>query len=196
MDGDLADLKELVRLKENYGAVLIIDEAHATGVLDLSGLEEKIDVITGTFSKALGALGGFAAASKIITEYLINTSRSFIFATALPPSVCAAALEALNVLREEPIFRERLWKNIRQLHSELRKAVAETGPEASPIFPYIVGPEKEALRLSEYLLENGILVPAVRTPAVPKGKARLRITLSSAHTDEQISKLASLLKKV
>jgi len=201
MDGDLADLAELVRLKEKYDCLLVVDDAHGTGVLGLNGrgaaedenLEEKIDVMTGTLSKTLGCLGGFAAASEDIIDYLINTSRPFIFATALPPMICAGALEALHIIEELPELRYQLWRNIQRMHSGLAASGFETGPIQSPIFPVGIGSEKEALEISEQLLNQGILVPAVRYPTVPKGKARLRVTVSAAHSDEEIERFIGAL---
>lgn len=204
MDGDLSDLGELARLKEQYQALLVVDDAHGTGVLGLNGhgaaedlkLESQIDVIVGTFSKALGCLGGFAAGSSEIIDYLINRSRSFIFATALPPMICAAALEALTLVEEEPALRHRLWQNIQKMHSGLIAAGFEMGPITSPIFPVMVGEEKAALDLSRSLLDKGFLVPAVRYPTVAKGKARLRVTVSAAHSEKDIEKFLETLKSL
>ncbi len=202
MDGDLADLHALVRIKEQYDCLLVVDDAHGTGVLGLHGrgacedlkLEEKIDCITGTLSKAFGCLGGFAAASTEIIDYLINFSRPFIFATAMPPMLCAAALAALEVVQTEPEIRHRLWHHIQKMHDGLKSIGFETGLIFSPIFPVVIGLEKRALQLSDALLEQGILVPAVRYPTVPKGKARLRVTVSAAHREEDIQKLLRALQ--
>lgn len=202
MEGDLADLNELVRLKERYEAELIIDDAHGTGVFGPEGrgavdLETgpRIDVIMGTLSKALGVFGGFAAASGPLIEHLINFSRPFIFATAPPPVLAAAALEALRLIREEPALRERLWKNVDEVRRFLKgKGFALETP--SPIFPLILGEEKEALRVSEELLKRGLLIPAIRYPTVPKGKARLRLTVSAAHTGTDLEKLFVVLNEV
>ncbi|HXV28178.1 MAG TPA: 8-amino-7-oxononanoate synthase [bacterium] len=202
MDGDLADLQALVRIKERYEAFLLVDDAHGTGVLGLEGkgaaedlkIEEKIDCVAGTLSKALGCVGGFAAASPETIDYLINFSRPFIFATALPPAICQAALTALEVLRTEPEIRHRLWQNIQKMHEGLLASGFASGPIGSPIFPVMIGPEKEALRLSDALFELGLLVPAVRYPTVPKGKARLRVTVSASHSEQDIRKLIRALE--
>ncbi len=201
MDGDLADFQEIVRLKKTYGCLWIADDAHGTGVfgqqgggaLEDTGLEPAADVITGTLSKALGALGGFAAASATLIDYLINKARPFIFATALPPVLCAAGLEALQVVQEEPELRYALWRNIQRMHEFLKAGGWALEPLASPILPLVVGAEGDALALSERLLERGFLVPAIRYPTVPKGKARLRITLSAAHTPEDIARFTACL---
>ncbi|MDD5217988.1 MAG: 8-amino-7-oxononanoate synthase [Candidatus Omnitrophica bacterium] len=203
MDGDLADLQELVRIKSLYDCLLVVDDAHGTGVLGREGrgaiedwhLEDRIDVITGTLSKTIGCLGGFAAASEGLIEYLINFSRPFIFATALPPPLCAAALEALKVMREEPELKFRLWQNVQKLHQGILSAGFEMEPVSSPILPIIVGAEKAALTMSEALLRQGILVPAVRYPTVPKGKARLRVTVSAAHRDEDLNHFTQALTR-
>ena len=203
MDGDLADLSELVRIKKKYGCFLIADDAHGTGVLGLFGrglaedqkLEGHIDIVTGTLSKALGTLGGFAAGSSLMMDYLINKARSFIFATSLPPALCAAALEAIWVIESEPEIRRKLWKNVQVLHEGLSKQGWPLGPITSPILPLLIGDEKKALQVSEALLEQGILIPAIRTPTVPKGKARLRITVSAAHDEAHIQKLLKILAK-
>jgi 7-keto-8-aminopelargonate synthetase-like enzyme len=201
MDGDLADLKALVRLKTQYECFLVVDDAHGTGVLGLDGrgaaedlnLEDKIDCIVGTLSKAIGCLGGFAAASSQMIDYFINTARPFIFATSLPPLLCAAALRALEMIEEKPEIRRRLWQNIQKMHEGLKAAGFQMPPITSPIFPIIIGSEKEALQVSESLLDHGILVPAVRYPTVPKGRARLRVTVSASHTSEEIERLVHAL---
>ncbi len=204
MDGDLADISELVRLKEKYNTLLVLDDAHVTGVFpDPQGnpaidqnLCAKVDVITGTLSKAAGLIGGFAAASIQTVEYLINFSRPFIFATALPPAVCRAAHEAFDVMKEEPALRLKLWANAERLKKGFQSLGIEI-PEgnASPILPVILGTEEKALAVSEKLLSRGVLVPAVRYPTVPKGKARLRVTASAAHNEGDIRFLLEALKE-
>ena len=150
---------------------------------------------TGTFSKALGSLGGFAAADQAILETLINKARPFIFATALPPVLCAAIQEAIAVFQEEPEIRHRLWRNIQRLHAVLKEAGLESAPLASPILPVGVGGEEQALGFSQRLLERGFFVPAIRYPAVAKGRARLRLTVSAAHTPEDIEALGRALSE-
>ena len=202
MDGDLADLEALIRIKKNYGALLVVDDAHGTGVLGLNGrgigedegLDKEIDVVVGTLSKAIGCLGGFAVGSEKIINYLINHARPFIFATALPPSIAAAAYEAISVIETEPQVRHMLWKNIQMMHKGLTDLGFEQAAIRSPIFPLMIGDEKEALQISDRLLKLGFLVPAIRTPTVAKGKARLRVTVSAAHSENDISKILSALK--
>lgn len=204
MDGDLADLEELVRICRKYDCLLVADDAHGTGVLGRSGrgaaedtgTSGKIDIMMGTLSKAAGCLGGFAAGSTEMMEYLVNFSRPFIFATSLPPALCAAALEAFHIMEKEPGLRSRLWENAHKIHEGLTAIGLKIGLLTSPILPIIIGPENEAVRMSERLLEEGVLVPAIRTPTVPKGKARLRITVSALHTDEDIERLIAAFKKI
>jgi 8-amino-7-oxononanoate synthase len=202
MDGDLADLGRLVRLKEKYQALLVVDDAHGTGVFGTKGrgaadgeVLEKIDVVVGTLSKALGVFGGFAAATNALVERFINFSRPFIFATAPPPALAAASLAALHVVQEERSLAERLWRNAQRVGNFL-SANGFGAKSPSPIFPILIGRESEAVRISESLLNEGILIPAIRYPTVPKGKARLRLTVSAAHTDEDLDKLFRALDRV
>ncbi len=189
MDGDSADLDELIRLKEKYNCLLLIDDAHGIGVYGpegrgaTEGREEKIDLIVGTLSKALGVFGGFVTGSSILIEHLINFSRPFIFATAPPPALCAAALKSLQLIQNDSSFREKLWRNVDRFETQNR----------SPIVPFIVGDEKKALEISDKLLEEGILIPAIRYPTVARGRARLRITVSAAHSEEDFEKLKRAL---
>ncbi len=197
MDGDLADSARLVKLKERYDALLILDDAHGTGVLGLegrgavegTGLESRVDVFTGTFSKSLGAVGGFAAVSSRLGEYLINRARTFIFATALPPALCAAILKGLEIIRRDPYLRKWLWHNAETVHVGLQKLGYELPPLTSPILPVVLGDEKKTLAMASALQERGFLIPAIRYPTVARGKARLRITLSAAHRKEDMDRL-------
>jgi 8-amino-7-oxononanoate synthase len=201
MDGDLADIARLISLKKKHGAFLVLDDAHGTGVMGLSGrgategFEHEIDIITGTLSKAAGCLGGFAAASGPIVDYLINFSRPFIFATSMPPALCAAAREALDIMEKEPKWRLKLWENIETMRGLLKKAGFSVPAEKSPILPIVIGTEELALKAAENLLIQGLLIPAVRTPTVAKGKARLRVTISAAHEKEDLSRLSMALHK-
>lgn len=195
MDGDLADLKSLIRLKKKYGALLVVDDAHGTGILGkqgrgaTEGFSGGIDILMGTLSKAIGVFGGFVAADKILIDALVNFARPFIFATALPPHLCEAAREALCVIEEEPALRKKLWANIHHVHKGLTElGLSVVKPEAA-IIPVGVGDEGKAIEIFEKILAKGIFIPAVRYPTVPKGKARLRITVSAAHTGPHIARL-------
>jgi len=195
MDGDLAPLAEIVELKEKYGAWLMIDEAHATGLYgphrrglaESLGLEDKIDITLGTLSKALGCAGGFVVGSQALIDYLRNRARSLIYSTALPPVVCAAASAAVDFVMSDEGHkrRDRLWRNVSELKEGL-SALGVSNESRSPIIPIIVGDESAAVEMSAALYERGIFVPAIRFPTVPKAKARLRVTVSAAHSKEQI----------
>lgn len=199
MDGDLADLGELIRLKDKYDALLVVDDAHGTGVVGANGrgateppgIAEGVDVIMGTLSKAIGGLGGFVASKKCLIDYLINFARPFIFATALPPVLCEAAYEAFCVVEEEPSLKETLWNNIRAVEQGLRATGFQQTPAESAILPIVLGDEKKAVSVFERLLAEGLFIPAVRYPTVPKGKARLRVTVSACHSPSDIQKLMS-----
>jgi len=204
MDGDIAELQELVGLKKKHDAFLIVDDAHGMGVLgkegsgalEEDGLEKEVDLITGTLSKSLGCLGGFVSGSETVINYLINHARPFIFATALPPLVCAAALEGLRIIRSQPELRKKLWSNIHYFKSVLSEKGIKLPAITSAIFSIIIGEEKEALKVSQQLAEMGYLVPAVRYPAVSKGKARLRVTVSACHDERQIEGFAAALSSI
>lgn len=181
MDGDLAPLPELSRLAKRYDAILMTDDAHATGVLELNN---PADVVMGTLSKAVGSLGGFVAGSAELIDYLRNKARSFIYTTALPPAVCAASLAALEIIATQPELRQKLWDNIRLLSPRAESAV----------IPLVVGDAAETLRLSAELFDRGFFVSGIRPPTVPAGESRLRLTVTAAHTKEEIECLASLLQ--
>ena len=210
MDGDLAPLPNIVELARRYKAMLMVDDAHGTGVLGKKGkgtvehygLEREVDIQMGTLSKALGGIGGFVTGSKTLIEYLKNRSRPFIYTTALPPAACAAAIEALRIVKEEPSRREALWRNVRYLQEGLKSGrgvlqYAPTGlqvPEVeSPIFPIAIGDAKEAVSLSKSLFEKGLWVTAIRPPTVPEGTSRLRVTVTSEHTQEHMQALLHAL---
>ena len=202
MDGDRADLKKLIRLKKKYGALLIVDDAHGTGVFGKTGpgatarFSKGIDVIMGTLSKAIGGLGGFVAADKELIDHLINFARPFIFATALPPVLCETAREAFCIIEEEPALLKKLWANIREVHEGLTGLGFRLAKPESAVLPIIIGDEKKTLEAFEKLLAQGIFIPAVRYPTVPKGKARLRVTVSAAHTADDIQELLRAFKSL
>ncbi|MGA2603080.1 MAG: 8-amino-7-oxononanoate synthase [Verrucomicrobiia bacterium] len=197
MDGDLAPLAEIVALKERHGAWLMIDEAHATGLYarnrrglaEAAGVEDKIEITLGTLSKALGCLGGFVVGSQPLIDFLRNRARSFIYSTALPPAVCAAAGAAVDFVMSDAGHerRDRLWRNVSELKQGL-SALGIQNESRSPIIPIIIGDEKAAVEISGKLCERGVLVPAIRFPTVPKGKARLRVTVTAAHEPPDIKR--------
>jgi len=197
MDGDLAPLAEIVALKEKHGAWLMIDEAHATGlyasnrrgIAEAAGVEEQIDITLGTLSKALGCAGGFVVGSQPLIDFLRNRARSLIYSTALPPAVCAAAAAAVDFVMGEEGHqrRDQLWRNVSALKNGL-SAVGIPNESRSPIIPIIIGEESAAVEVSRQLQDHGIFVPAIRFPTVPKGKARLRVTVTAAHQQTDIER--------
>jgi 8-amino-7-oxononanoate synthase len=207
MDGDHAPLRELIELKKRFGVLLMLDEAHAVGVIGPNGrglaaeedVSEEIDVQMGTLSKALGASGGYICGSRTLIDWLINRARSFIYSTAPPPAIAAAALVAVNFLAS-PEGEERrllLWQRIRLMQQLLprTKLKEEDVAASSAIFPLIVGDEKATLDLAAALQGEGFLVPAIRYPTVAKGAARLRITVTAAHKASQIEALCEMIKR-
>ncbi len=204
MDGDLAPLPELVILAENYDCTLIIDEAHATGTIGPGGkglaayygLENKVPVIMGTMSKALGCFGAFIAGSGELRKYLINFSRSFIYTTALPPGVLASALQALTVLEEEPGLVEKLQNNAVYLRDGLKKLGCRVNEYPTPIIPIIIGRAETALKAAELLRQEGLMVTAIRPPTVPSSSSRVRLTVMATHTRDDLDFALGAFKKV
>ena len=205
MDGDTAPLPEIIALKEHYGALLFVDEAHAIGVRGLPGqrmggllgelgLADRVDIQMGTLGKAVGAAGGYLCGSRVLIDYLLHRARSFIYTTASPASMAAAARAGLHIIHSEEgeALAMRLWDNIQKL-SESLSLKGLKKPEGA-ILPLMLGDEEKALEASRQLLEAGIFVPAIRYPTVARGTARLRLTVSAAHTSEQIEHLKSVFK--
>jgi glycine C-acetyltransferase/8-amino-7-oxononanoate synthase len=203
MDGDVAPLEEIVELAQRYDARVMVDEAHGTGAIGPggrgavaeAGLEDEIDLIVGTLGKALGSYGAYVCCDAQIAKYLINTARTLIFSTALSPPAVAAAMAALELLREQPRRVEKLQRNA----AVLREALAGEGlpvPEGTTqILPVIVGDAGEAVRASERALENGVFAQAIRPPTVPAGGSRLRLTVMASHTRSELRDAARLLAK-
>ncbi len=201
MDGDRAPLKELVALKSQYDCLFMVDEAHATGIfgengaglVEEQGLSSDMDLIMGTFSKALGGFGAYLAASREVKEYLINTCRSFIYSTALPPAVLAANLAALALIKEEPHRRVKLLENSAYFRSALKKKGFEVKGE-SQIIPVIIGENHKTKALAELLRKKGYWVLPIRPPTVPQGEARLRFSLTFHHDKETLERLVDDIK--
>ena len=208
MDGDRAPLRDLIELKKRFGALLMLDEAHAVGVIGANGrglaaeenVSGEVDVQMGTLSKALGTSGGYICGSRNLIEWLINRARSFIYSTAPPPAIAVAAHAAVNFLEslEGEERRLLLWERINLLRELLSvNAVNKERSDAgSAIFPWIVGDEQAALDLASALKSEGFLVPAIRYPSVAKGSARLRITVTAAHDENQIRALCQMIKQL
>jgi len=201
MDGSAAPLAALADLCGRQGAMLLVDEAHALGVLGPTGagLAEElgaawaVTATVGTLSKALGGVGGFVAARREVIDLIVNRARSFIYTTALPAAACEAARAALDILRAEPERRERLRALSRSLRDRLRQAGLDVPEGETPIVPVVVGEPERALALAAALLEKGIFCPAIRPPTVPPGTSRLRISLTAEHTEEDVERLAGAL---
>ena len=200
MDGDLAKLPELLRIAKENDCLLMIDEAHATGVLGKTGrgLAEHYgcahaDVTVGTLSKAVAAEGGFVAGPKQLTEFLKNKSRSFIFTTAMAPAVAAAACNNLRYIDAHPERVQNLRDNVKFFCDALRREGVNVEQSPSAIVPIVIGDEAKAMQVSAKLQEQGILIPAIRYPTVAKGQARLRASLMATHTQEQLQTAASII---
>jgi 8-amino-7-oxononanoate synthase len=201
MHGDLAPLPELARLAEAYDCMLLIDEAHATGVLgqrgrgvaELLGVEDRVHVRVGTLSKALGCHGGFVSGSRRLIDWLVNRARPYVFSTAGPAAGAAAALTALDIVAAEPQRRTRLLEMAHALRRRLREQGWDAGRSESQIVPIFVGDSAAALRLAATLRDKGLWVPAIRPPTVPRGQACLRMSLSCGHTPEMIERLCAEL---
>ena len=199
MDGDIAPLDKLYELGKEYNALLMVDDAHSTGVLGNGrgtahhfGLTD-VDVQLGTLSKALGSVGGYVAGRKELIEYLVNYSRSFIFSTALSPADIGAALEALTIVKNEPLVVEQLNENTAYMANKLQSMGIECDDE-TPIFPIIVGDNERALLLAYELELRGIIITAIRPPTVPVGESRLRMTVTASHSQEQLDYVANTLR--
>ncbi|MDS9473182.1 8-amino-7-oxononanoate synthase [Sporosarcina pasteurii] len=194
MDGDIAPLPEIVALAKKYNAYIMVDDAHATGVLgecgggtiDYFGLQHEVDFIVGTLSKAVGTEGGFVAGSSLAIQYLRNRARTFIFQTALSPGVIEAAREGIRLIQHEPERRQRLLKNAHFLYTNLARQGFTISPSNTPIISLLIGDANQAVEFSEQLMEEGIYIPAIRPPTVPQGSSRLRITVMATHTEEQL----------
>lgn len=200
MDGDHAPLRDIVEMKEKYGAWLMVDEAHATGLYGANrrglaeevGISEQIEVQMGTLGKALGAAGGYICGSRKLIDYLVNRARSLIFSTAPVAAAVAAATAGIELVRspEGESRRNTLWQNVSKMKSKLDLKTS-AGPSA--IIPLLIGDEAKAMEVAATLFEKDILIPAVRYPSVARGKARLRLTVSAAHTVDEIEQLAAAL---
>ncbi|MGZ4208400.1 MAG: glycine C-acetyltransferase [Actinomycetota bacterium] len=196
MDGDIAPLPDLVKVAEAHGAIMMIDDAHASGVLGPGGkgtvahfgLQGRVDIQVGTLSKALGSLGGYIAGPKHLSDYLANRGRPFLFSTSHPPAVVAAALAALDVMTDEPDRIERLWANTRYFQDGLHALGFDTGASETPITPVIVGEDRAAAEFARRLWDDNVFCPAIVFPTVPRGRARVRAILTAAHTTTDLDR--------
>jgi glycine C-acetyltransferase len=204
MDGDIGPLPALVEVAERHGAIMMVDDAHSSGVLgrngrgtvDHFGLHGRVQVQVGTLSKAIGALGGYVCGSKDLIEYLYHRARPFLFSTSHPPAVTAACLAAFALLEEEPERVARLWSNTEYYKRLLREAGFDTGVSETPITPILCGETRVAMDFSQALFEAGLWATGIGFPTVPKGKARVRTIVTSEHTEAQLQQSVEILSRV
>ncbi len=194
MDGDIAPLPGIIAAAERYGAIIMLDDAHASGVLGEQGrgtaehfnLEGRVQVQMGTLGKAFGSFGAYAAGDRSLIAYLRNKARGYIYSTALPPAVCAASLAAVSIIRSEPERREQLWKNRQKFVQGLGALGISAAPSESPIIPLVIGDAGRTLEASRLLFEEGIFASAIRPPTVPDGTSRVRVTLTAVQSEDDI----------
>ncbi len=204
MDGDIGALPELCDVADEFGCIMMVDDAHASGVfgrngrgtVDHFGLHGRVDVQVGTLSKAIGALGGYVAGSKALVEFLYHRARPFLFSTSHPPAVAAACLGAIEVLETEPQLIERLWDNTRFFKSGLQALGFNTGTSESPITPVIVGDAARAMKLSDELFQEGVFAQGIGFPTVARDKARVRTIVTATHTRDELQFALDAFEKV
>ncbi len=196
MDGDIAPLPAIVERAERFGALVMVDDAHASGVLGENGrgsvnhfgLDGRVDLQMGTLSKAIGVLGGYVAGAQPVRDFLIHRARPFLFSTSHPPGVAAACIAAIDVLLAEPERIDRLWKNTARFKAGLKRLGFDTGASETPITPVIVGKGAVAMELSDRLFKLGVFAQGIGFPTVPEGRARIRTIVTSVHTDAQLDR--------
>ncbi|HYF12188.1 MAG TPA: glycine C-acetyltransferase [Actinomycetota bacterium] len=204
MDGDIAPLPALVEVAEKHDAIMMIDDAHASGVLgtagagtvDHFGLHGRVDIQVGTLSKAIGVLGGFIAGPTQLIEWLVNRGRPFLFSTSAPPAVVAACVEALEIIRDEPERLERLWQNTRTFKAGLHELGFDTGDSETPITPVITGDEATTQTFARRLFEEGVFTPAIVYPTVMKGRARVRTIVTADHAEADLEEALAVFGRV
>src|SRR5499427_10017509 len=209
MDGDIGPVDKLAVLAEKYGAIMMVDDAHASGVLGRNGrgsidhfnMHGRVDVQVGTLSKAIGALGGYVCGSRDLIDYLYHRARPFLFATSHPPSVAATCIAAFDILEQEPERIERLWTNSRYFKQQLTSAGFDVGgvntpATETPITPVIIGEGRVAMDYSRALFKEGVFAPGIAFPTVPEGKARIRTIMTATHTKDELEKALEVLETV
>ncbi len=204
MDGNIAPLPEIVELAERYDALVMVDDAHASGVLGKAGrgtvnhfgLDGRVALQVGTLSKAIGVLGGYVACEQHVKDYLIHKGRPFLFSTSHPPAVVEANREALRVMEEETVLFERLWENTEFFKQGLRDLGFDIGTSTTPITPVIVGDEARCHELSDRLRQEGVFAQGIAFPTVAKGKARVRTIVTAEHTREDLTTALAAFEKV
>jgi 8-amino-7-oxononanoate synthase len=204
MEGDIADLPNIVKLAKTYDARVMVDDAHAVGVLGAGGrgtaehfgLEDQVDLIMGTYSKSLAAIGGFVAGSKLVIDFIKHIGRSMIFSASLPPSLVASVSVALDIIEEQPQLRAQLWKNTHKMLKSYKELGYDTGASETPIVPIIIKDDMKVYSMCKFLFENGVFVNPVVSPAVPPGRELLRTSYMATHTEEQLDRVLAAFKKV
>jgi glycine C-acetyltransferase len=204
MDGDLGALPELCALAEEFGCIMMVDDAHASGVFGANGrgtidhfnMHGRVDIQVGTLSKAFGALGGYVAGSRALIEFLYHRARPFLFSTSHPPAVAAACIAAIDVLLEEPQIIDRLWENTRFFKAGLESLGFNTGVSESPITPVIVGDAALAMALSDRLFEKGVFAQGIGFPTVARDKARVRTIVMASHTRSDLEQALEVFAAV
>nr|MDH3082408.1 glycine C-acetyltransferase [Bacillus subtilis]WGD88901.1 glycine C-acetyltransferase [Bacillus subtilis] len=202
MDGNIAPLPDIVELAEKYDAFVMVDDAHASGVLGENGrgtvnhfgLDGRVHIQVGTLSKAIGVLGGYAAGSKVLIDYLRHKGRPFLFSTSHPPAVTAACMEAIDVLLEEPEHMERLWENTAYFKAMLVKMGLTLTKSETPILPILIGDEGVAKQFSDQLLSHGVFAQSIVFPTVAKGKARIRTIITAEHTKDELDQALDVIE--
>ena len=204
MEGDIINLPELVKTAKEYGARILVDDAHGVGVMGETGagtaqhfgLIDEVDMTMGTFSKSFASLGGFIAGDAKIIDFIKHTARTLIFSASIPPSNAAAVIAALDIVESEPERRENLWKNARRMKREFDNLGFDTGHSETPIVPIVIGEDMEAFRFWKELFDNGIFTNPVVSPAVPPGQAMIRTSYTATHTDSHLDRVVEVIAKV
>ena len=204
MEGDIANLPKIVELAEKYNCQVMVDDAHSIGVLGENGrgtgehfgLENKVDIVMGTFSKSFASLGGFIVADEEVIHYIKHTSRALIFSASMPPASVAATLAALDIIETEPQRRERLWQIAKKMHDGFKRLGFNIGETKTPIIPIYIGEDLQTFKVWKALLEEGVFTNPIISPAVPPGSALLRTSYTATHTDEQLNKALEIFEKV
>jgi 8-amino-7-oxononanoate synthase len=204
MEGDIADLPNIVKLAKAYGARVMVDDAHAIGVLgeggrgtaEHFGVEDQVDLIMGTYSKSLAAIGGFVVGSRVVSHCIKHTGRSMIFSASLPPALVASVSAALDIIEEQPQLRTQLWKNTHKMLKGYKELGYDTGTSETPIIPIIIKDGVKTYEMCRRLFENGVFVNAVISPAVPPGRELLRTSYMATHTEGQLNRVLEAFQKV
>ena len=203
MEGDIADLPNIVKLAKAYGARVMVDDAHSVGVLGAGGrgtaehfgLEDQVDLIMGTYSKSLAAIGGFVAGEKVVIDFIKHIGRSMIFSASLPPSLVASVSAALDIIEEQPQLRTQLWKNTHKMLKSYKEMGYDTGISETPVIPIIIKDSMKVYAMCKLLFENGVFVNPVVSPAVPPGRELLRTSYMATHTEEQLDRVLGAFEK-